>query len=172
MKAPVLATMLCGLASLPACEGKQKAKPAPAPAPAPEYARADAHGFNDAIAWRSLDDGLSESATTGKPMMLVVHASWCGKCKKLKPAFQDARLVELSAKFAMVNVDQDKVPRSKSYAPDGDYVPRIVFIDPQSGNVDPSLKNPGRSRFHYFYMPQDDLAASMRRALERHAPKS
>lgn len=153
------------------CGGERPAAGKAAPA-APSPPRADAHGFNDAIAWVSLDDGLAEAARTGKPVMLLVHASWCSKCKALRPAFFDPRLVEASRQFVMVNVDQDEVPQVKAYAPDGEYIPRILFLDPSTGEVDASLKNPGRRRFLYFYGPQDDLVSVMERARARHGSAS
>lgn len=147
----------------------QKPEPAPRQTQAqPRVATAPSHGFNDAIAWRSLDEGLAESKANGLPMMLVVHASWCGRCKELKPAFQHERLSELSERFVMVNVDQDETPAVLSYAPDGTYIPRVLFFDPASGGLDEGLQNPSRSRYHYYYSPRDDLAGMMEKALARH----
>lgn len=130
-------------------------------------ATAPAHGFNDEIAWRKLDEGLS-ALEGGAPMMLVVHASWCERCKELRPAFENEDLEELSKSFVMVNVDQDEVPRALAYAPDGSYIPRVLFFDPDTRAVDPDIRNPRRQRYLYYYGPTDDLVASMRRALERH----
>jgi protein-disulfide reductase (glutathione) len=134
----------------------------------PRRATAAANGFNDAIAWRALDEGLDEAKRLGRPLMLVVHASWCGKCRALKPSFADADLAALSEQFVMVNVDQDQTPRSTQYAPDGTYVPRIVFLDPQSGRPDETLLNASRRRYVYYYAPGDDLVGVMRKALERY----
>jgi protein-disulfide reductase (glutathione) len=139
---------------------------AEAEAPAPT-ATAPAHGFNDEIAWRRLDEGLS-AMQGGAPMMLVVHASWCERCKELQPAFARDDLEELSKSFVMVNVDQDEVPSALAYAPDGSYIPRVLFFDPDTQAVDPDIRNPRRQRHLYYYGPTDDLVASMRRALERH----
>ena len=100
--------------------------------------------------------------------MLVVHASWCPKCKELKPAFGDRELVELSDRFIMVNVDQDAVPKSLEFAPDGSYVPRVLFVDPVSGQTDVELRNDRRTRTVYYYGPSDDLVGTMRKALSRH----
>ena len=164
--------LLLAAACLPALACGESAPPrgkAPAPdAAAAPQATAPSHGFNDAIAWRSLDEGLAQAAQEGRPLMLVVHASWCGKCKALRPAFQRSELVELSRKFVMVNADQDQTPAVLSYAPDGTYIPRVLFFDPQTGEVDPSLKNPRRDRHRYFYMVRDDIVGTMKRALERH----
>jgi protein-disulfide reductase (glutathione) len=131
-------------------------------------ATAPANGFGDAIAWRSLEEGLSEAASDHRPLMLVVHASWCPKCKELKPAFGDRELVELSERFVMVNVDQDAVPKSLEFAPDGSYVPRVLFVDPASGQADVELRNDRRTRTVYYYGPSDDLVGTMKKALSRH----
>jgi protein-disulfide reductase (glutathione) len=141
--------------------GREPAAASPATAPS--------HGFGDGIAWRELDEGLGALAR-GEPMMLVVHASWCARCKELKPLFSRGEIAELSRKFVMVNVDQDEAPKVLGYAPDGSYIPRVLFFDPSTGAVDPEIKNPRRSRHLYYYGPRDDLAASMRRAIDRHEP--
>ena len=135
---------------------------------APEAtATAPSHGFNDEIAWRKLDEGIA-AMERGAPMMLVVHASWCERCKELKATFASDDLAELSKSFVMVNVDQDEVPSALAYGPDGSYIPRVLFFDPDTRAVDPEIRNPRRQRHLYYYGPTDDLVASMRRALERH----
>ena len=174
------ATILCALAGLAA--GCIEVDQGPAPtassasptrtvdeAPVPDtFEPAPPNGFPEAIAWRSLDDGLRAMKEHGKPMMLVVHASWCPRCKELKPAFDRPEIAELSQRFAMVNVDQDEVPAALAYGPDGTYIPRVLFFDPTTGAVDTQLLNAGRTKFKYFYTPAEDLAAAMRGALARH----
>lgn len=163
-----------------ACEGKSPPgqaqtgsaangdTPSVSPTPA-RQATAPAHGYGDKIAWRGLDEGFKEAAALGRPMMLVVHAGWCPRCKELKPRFFDPAIAQASEQFVMVNLDQDEAPEALRHGPDGQYIPRIVFFDAQ-GKLDPDLSNPGRSKFKYFYTAHDDLAAMMQRALERHAP--
>ncbi|HEY0136279.1 MAG TPA: thioredoxin family protein [Nannocystis sp.] len=158
------------------CEGKspssqaQTGAVAPAPPPAPaRQATAPAHGYGDKIAWRGLDEGFKEAAALGRPLMLVVHAGWCPRCKELRPRFFDPAIAQASEQFVMVNVDQDETPEALRHGPDGKYIPRILFFDAQ-GKLDPELANPTRSKFKYFYTAHDDLAAMMQRALERHAP--
>jgi protein-disulfide reductase (glutathione) len=131
-----------------------------------------AAGWNDAIAWRGLDEGLREAKQSSMPLMLVVHTEWCNNCQKLKPTFARERLAQLSEQFVMVHVDQDTQPQAMLYSPDGDYIPRVLFLDPD-GNIDSQLQNPNRrDRFRYFYTPEDDLVARMREALDRHGNKS
>ncbi|MFO7565369.1 MAG: thioredoxin family protein [Enhygromyxa sp.] len=132
-----------------------------------------ADGWNERIAWRGLDEGLREAKQAGMPVMLVVHTSWCGNCQKLKQTFNgDPNLERLSESFVMVHVDQDVHPEATLYGPDGQYIPRVMFLD-QDGKVDQRLQNPNRpSRYRYFYTPQEDLVATMRKALDRHGKES
>lgn len=130
-----------------------------------------AAGWNDAIAWRGLEEGLRESKQTGMPLMLVVHTEWCGNCQRLKSSFAGRQLEQLSEQFVMVHVDQDMHPEVTLYGPDGEYIPRVLFLD-SNGNVDQQLQNPKRERHRYFYTPQDDLVATMREALDRHGNQS
>jgi protein-disulfide reductase (glutathione) len=139
------------------------------PAPAPRAATAPANGYGDNIAWRGLDEGLREAAETGRPLMLVVHAAWCPRCKELKRRFFDPALAAASERFVMVNLDQDAQPEGLRYGPDGQYIPRIVFLDAR-GNVDAGLSNPGRSKYKYFYTQRDDLVGVMQTALTRLGP--
>ncbi len=149
------------------CIGVEE-QPRAAPPPIARTATAPSNGYNDEIAWRHLKEGLAESKETGWPMMLVVHASWCPRCKELKPAFQDKRLQELSNRFVMVNADQDKVPQVQAYGPDGVYLPRVLVLDPATGRPDTAFQNQGRERYHYYWGPNDDLAGMMQKALVRY----
>jgi protein-disulfide reductase (glutathione) len=162
-----IAAVVAATPTLVACVESPRTGTDRAP-PAQRLATAPANGFGDAIAWRTLDEGLAEATTQHRPLMLVVHASWCPKCKELKPAFGDRELVELSNRFVMVNVDQDAVPKSLEFAPDGSYVPRVLFVDPVSGQTDVELRNDRRTRTVYYYGPSDDLVGTMRKALSRH----
>ncbi len=139
-----------------------------APRNARRVATAPSNGFNDDIAWHGLDEGLAQAKQTGRPLMLLVHASWCNRCKELVPVFHDERIEALSERFVMVNVDQDREPRVEAYAPDGTYIPRVLFFDPDTGRPDTSLLNPRRSRTRYYYSPVDDLAGVMTKALARY----
>ncbi|MBC8069335.1 MAG: thioredoxin family protein [Deltaproteobacteria bacterium] len=147
--------------------GEQRDKPSAATKPEPK-ATAPSNGFGEGIAWRGFDEGLSEASKLGVPLMMVVHASWCGQCKALKPAFDNPDLRELSHEFVMVNVDQDQVPKSQEFGPDGTYVPRVLFVDPKTLQADASLRNPDRDRTVYYYGPNDDIVAAMKKALVRH----
>lgn len=135
---------------------------------APELPEAPANGFGDAdITWRSLDVGLDEAKRSGRPLMLVVHTSWCSRCKALKPQFAEPDVEQLAERFVMVNVDQDTDERVANYGPDGTYIPRVMFLDP-SGELDPEISNVRSPKFKYFYTSSTDLVKSMHVALQRH----
>lgn len=140
--------------------------PARTPPPA-RTATADAHGFGDAIPWEPYAAAFEHAKRDGMPVMLVVHASWCGRCKELQPSFFDDEIEALSQQFVMINVDQDVEPSSTQHAPDGTYIPRVVFFD-SNGQLDASLSNPRRRTHRYFYTPADDLSAVMRKAISLH----
>lgn len=137
------------------------------PASERRQATAPANGYGDQIAWRGLDEGLAEAARLGRPLMLVVHAAWCPRCRELKQRFFDPALAETSDRLIMVNLDQDQSPEALRHGPDGQYIPRVLFFDPQ-GRLDPELQNPRGGKYKYFYTPQDDLVAMMQQALDRH----
>ncbi len=165
----VTALLLVGCIDAPHADAGGKKASVRKSEPVPQTATAPANGFGEDIAWRGLDEGLAEASKLARPLMLVVHASWCSQCKALKPKFSDPEIEELSQQFVMVNLDQDQVPKALEYAPDGTYVPRVMFIDPQTGKPDTSLVNENRGRTIYYYSPVDDLAGAMKKALDRHA---
>ena len=165
--------------ALLACEGKSPQNHAGTPAdstPSPpstsapgRTATAPDNGYGDKIAWRGLEEGFKEAAATGRPLMLLVHAGWCPRCKELKKSFFDPNVVQASEQMIMVNLDQDADPEAQRHGPDGQYIPRILFFDAK-GQLDPDIANPKRKKFKYFYTPQDDLPAAMQQAVERHPP--
>lgn len=147
--------------------GKRSSGAAAAPAKAPEPATAPANGWGEKIAWREFDEGFEIAKREQKPLMLVVHTSWCSKCKALKPTFAKPEFEKLTEQFVMVNADQDIVGKALAQAPDGEYIPRILFFSPE-GELDTSIQNDRNPRFRYYYSPADDLMARMRSALEAH----
>ena len=153
-----LAGLLIGSGPL-GCDATHESKPAKRIATAPS------NGFAGDVAWRGFDEGLAESRERSVPVMLVVHTSWCPRCKSLKGEFSDSELEALSESFVMVNVDQDFESRAKAIAPDGDYVPRIVFLSPD-GTPSTSIVNERSPRFRHFYTGRADLKRSMRHALK------
>jgi thiol:disulfide interchange protein len=92
------------------------------------------------IAWRDIGSGIKEATRTGKPVIMLMHASWCPSCKRYREVFKDRGVVEAARAFVMILIDVDKDPDANSaFSPDGTYVPRTIFMDAE-GNIQSSIK--------------------------------
>ena len=127
--------------------------------------RIDARGWNDEIEWYNYEDGLALSKESGKPVMIVLHKTWCGACKRLKPQFAaSAEIQELSKNFVMVNAEDDEAPHADTrYQADGGYIPRIYFANSDGEAID--QQNGGRvasGQYLYFYATPSEVIESMK----------
>ncbi|GBP59454.1 Thioredoxin domain-containing protein 12 [Eumeta japonica] len=128
------------------------------------------NGFGSQYVWAgSLESGIQIGANHRKPVMVIIHKSWCPACKKLKPKFAESQEIQsLSKHFVMVNVIDDQEPSSRDYSPDGNYIPRILFVSP-NGYVDLTIYNEdGTLQYKYFYSRPEQIAKSMRKAIEKY----
>lgn len=124
-------------------------------------------GFGDHIDWKTYTDGLKEAQSSHKPVMLIIHKSWCGACKALKPNFAESKEIgELSKNFVMINVEDDEEPQDTQYKIDGSYIPRIFILD-SSGRVQKDIYNKeGNPSYKYYYGNAPAVVDSMKAALE------
>lgn len=102
------------------------------------------------IRWMGLDEGLREASRNGRPVCLVVYTQTCPHCRNYSEVFRDPRVVEKSKKFVMVKLDQGADDsQSRRYAPDGEYIPRTIFLSPE-GEPQPQI-HAARNRYVHFY---------------------
>jgi protein-disulfide reductase (glutathione) len=127
-------------------------------------------GFNDDIAW--INDLEAAKKEASKPVLVLIHKTWCGACKALKGAFAgSAALAEASSDFVMVNLEDDEEPGDEAFKPDGGYIPRILFM--HKGEVDATIINAGGNpKYKYYYSTVDQVLASMKAAKAKFAGKS
>lgn len=80
------------------------------------------------IAWREVGPGIREANRSGKPVVMLFHASWCGSCKRYREVWKDPGVVAAAKSFVMILVDVDADPGANgAFSPDGTYVPRTIF---------------------------------------------
>ncbi|ODN04447.1 Thioredoxin domain-containing protein 12 [Orchesella cincta] len=120
------------------------------------------NGLGKHIPWSRLDDGLAAAKDEGKPLMLIIHKSWCGACKSLKPKFRDSqKIAKLSKEFIMVNTMDEDEPPMDIYKPDGGYVPRILFFDPEGELLKDVINEEGNPEYKYYYYDELSIVGSM-----------
>lgn len=120
------------------------------------------------INWRDIRSGIYESSQTGRPVIMVFHASWCPSCKKYRSVFFDPRIVDASRNYVMIliDADNDKVSNG-AFAPDGTYVPRTIFLD-SNGNIQSQLRGAGDPKYPHSIdiNSPDELLALMQKGAD------
>ena len=116
-------------------------------------------GFNDkGIQWLKLDEGLERAASEGKPVLVVVHATWCPRCREYSEQFFDERVEVHAEDVVFVLIDQDKEEASANrFVADGPYIPR-TFVLRSDGEFVPEI-NSQRDDYQYYLhtLAPDDL---------------
>merc|ERR1712080_723980 len=67
----------------------------------------------------------------------------------------------MSTKFVMVNVGDDDEPEGALYKPDGGYVPRILFFNPDGSLLDDIINRDGNPKYKYYHYSPNSVADSM-----------
>ena len=99
------------------------------------------------INWQDIKSGVYEASQTGKPVVMVFHATWCSACKKYRSVFRDKGVIEAAKDFVMILIDGDAEKEVNSaFSPDGTYVPRTIFLDAE-GNIRPEFKGQGDPKY-------------------------
>ena len=126
------------------------------------------NGLGDQIIWRSWSGALEIGKELGKPIMVVLHKSWCPTCKSFKPVFANSEVIhKMSTHFIMVNVQEEQEPINESKLNvDGNYVPRIIFLDSQSNVLKDAVNKHGNPNYKYYHIKAETVVDAMRSALE------
>jgi len=124
------------------------------------------NGLGEHIEWSTLEDGIKLAKETDKPLMIIIHKSWCGACKVIKPKFEASEeIAELSKKFVMVNTMDDDEPEGDVYQPDGSYIPRFLFFDPNGDLMKDIIHEGGNPEYKYYYNDPPSITRSMKKVL-------
>jgi protein-disulfide reductase (glutathione) len=122
-------------------------------------------GWGNDIKWVSLKEGQRMAKEQQKPAMVVIHKTWCPACKALRPKFaENAEIAKLSQNFIMINCENEEEPQTSDFKPDGGYIPRIIFMNPD-GKVLNHICNQTDSRHKYYYPHPTPIVDSMKKVL-------
>ncbi|XP_072108065.1 anterior gradient protein 3-like [Mobula birostris] len=122
-------------------------------------------GWGDDLTWvQTYEEGLFKARKSNKPLMIIHHLEDCKYCNALKQVFAASQEIQEMADkdFIMLNLMHETT--DKNLAPDGKYVPRILFVDP-SMTVRADIAGRYTNRL-YTYEPQDIqlLISNMKKA--------
>jgi thiol:disulfide interchange protein len=116
------------------------------------------------VAWKPYAEGLAEAKAQNKPICLIFYTEWCPHCANYSSVFHDKQVVDLSKKFVMIRVDNDKdAETAAKFSPDGKYIPRTFFLK-SDGTLLPDITEQ-RASYKYFYNEKDP--ASLMRSMNQ-----
>ena len=97
--------------------------------------------------------------------MVLLHRDGCSACWHLKSTFEkNNELQRLSTNFVFINCNSTEEPQGRGYAPDGDYVPRILFFA-SDGTPRPDIFNRlGKAEYQHYYVDAPSVVEAMREA--------
>merc|ERR1711879_308730 len=132
------------------------------------YGENNGHGWHDSVEWKTWSEAKEEAAASGKPIMVILHKSWCGACKRLRPTVaESASFAELAKNFVMVSAEDDESPHEDpTFQIDGGYIPRVFFTGSDASPVASLYNEDGNDKSRYFYPHVSQLEQSMQRAVE------
>ncbi|XP_043824439.1 anterior gradient protein 3 [Dromiciops gliroides] len=123
-------------------------------------------GWGDDITWvQTYEEGLFQAKKSNKPLMVIHHLEDCQYCQALKKVFAKSDEIQEMARTSFVMLNLMHETTDKNLSPDGQYVPRIMFVDP-SLTVRADITGRYSNRL-YTYEPQDlpVLIENMKKAL-------
>ncbi|XP_041665607.1 anterior gradient protein 2 homolog [Cheilinus undulatus] len=112
-------------------------------------------GWGDQLIWaQTYEEALYWARKAGKPLMVIFHLDECKHSQALKKVFADNQKIQktLDEDFIVLNLVYETT--DKHLSPDGQYVPRIIFVDP-SMTVRADIAGRYSNRL-YAYEPQDE----------------
>ncbi|XP_077159812.1 anterior gradient protein 2 homolog [Paroedura picta] len=123
-------------------------------------------GWGDYLIWtQTYEEALFKAKSNNKPIMIIHHLEDCPHSQALKKVFSENKEIQkLAEKFILLNLVYETT--DKHLSPDGQYVPRILFVDP-SLTVRADITGRYSNRL-YAYEPSDIalLLSNMQKALK------
>ncbi|XP_053302580.1 anterior gradient protein 2 homolog [Pleuronectes platessa] len=110
-------------------------------------------GWGDQLIWaQTYEEALYWSRSRNKPLMVLFHLEDCPHSQALRKVFSDNEIQKtLDEDFIVLNLVYETT--DKHLSQDGQYVPRIIFVDPTM-TVRGDIIGPYANRM-YAYEPND-----------------
>ncbi|XP_070841023.1 anterior gradient protein 2 homolog [Chaetodon trifascialis] len=111
-------------------------------------------GWGDQLIWaQTYEEALYWSRSRNKPLMAIFHLEDCPHSQALKKVISEDNEIQkiLDEDFIILNLVYETT--DKHLSPDGQYVPRIIFVDP-SMTVRADINGRYSNRM-YAYEPSD-----------------
>ncbi|XP_036395212.1 anterior gradient protein 2 homolog [Megalops cyprinoides] len=88
-------------------------------------------GWGDELIWaQTYEEALYKSHSSNKPLMVIFHLEDCPHSSALKKAFANHKEIQKIADEDFILLNLLFETTDKHLSPDGQYVPRILFVDP------------------------------------------
>ncbi|XP_029104327.1 anterior gradient protein 2 homolog [Scleropages formosus] len=122
LSAPVL------LAAVSSSLGKPETRTAPKPERVPQTL---SRGWGDELIWaQTYEEALYRAKSSTKFLMVIFHLENCPHSSALKKAFAENKKIQKMADEDFILLNLVFETTDKHLSPDGQYVPRILFVDP------------------------------------------
>ncbi|XP_030645087.1 anterior gradient protein 2 homolog [Chanos chanos] len=124
-------------------------------------------GWGDQLIWaQTYEEALFWARSRNKPLMVIFHLEDCPHSLALKKAFAEDKEIQKLADDSFIILNLVYETTDKHLSPDGQYVPRILFVDP-SMTVRADITGRYSNRL-YAYEPSDMklLLSNMQRAMK------
>ncbi|CEF67089.1 Thioredoxin-like fold domain-containing protein [Strongyloides ratti] len=130
-------------------------------------------GWGDDIKWVPWEDAVEVALEENKPIFFLIHKEWCQACKNLKKIFQQKNaqkvFTTLSKFFVMTNAQDEEEPHEDEYKPDGNYSPRVLFLD-KRGDVMENFVNEKAEykNYKYYYSNPSHIFDTMKKVIKHY----
>ncbi|CAM9602780.1 unnamed protein product [Lampetra fluviatilis] len=124
-------------------------------------------GWGNDIEWvQTYEEGLLRAKETRQPLMLIIWLETCPYSKELRNRMSQHRAIQKLASESFICLNVRAEPNDQNLAPDGRYVPRIMFVDP-SWTVRGDITGRYSNHLYLYHAADVDLLyKSMNRALQ------
>lgn len=110
--------------------------------------------------------GIHKMRQSNQPGMILIVKTWCPVCGELNRSLTMSREIDqLSNYIVIVLLRDDDEPEDKAFSPDGGYIPRVFFTNPNGNIMYDVYNNKGDPRYKYFYTSDQELIPNIRRVI-------